>query len=70
MALAIFNSIIDQLRILGLLRGGEDERWVGGGILWLVLGNGCYMLAQISRKEQIELTVEVAGITDHGLGKC
>ena len=35
--LAIFYGTIDEFRILGLFRGGEDERWVGSRILRLVL---------------------------------
>ena len=41
MLLAVLNRDIHQLSILGLLGGGEDERRVGGGILRLVLFNGC-----------------------------
>ena len=40
MLLAILAGIVDQLRILGLLRCGEDEGRVGCGILWLVFANG------------------------------
>lgn len=32
---------IDQLSIIGLLRGGKDEGRVGGSILGLVLSNAC-----------------------------
>ena len=39
--LAVLNSSVDQLCILWLLGGGEDEGWVGGGILGLVLVDGC-----------------------------
>jgi hypothetical protein len=49
--LAVDNGIIDQLRILGLFRGGENERRVGSGILRLVLLDG----------------VEVTGVADNGL---
>lgn len=35
--LAIFYGIIDELRILGLFRGSEDERRICGRILRLVL---------------------------------
>ena len=38
--LSILARIVDQLRILGLLRCGEDERWVRCGILWLVFADG------------------------------
>lgn len=38
--LAVLNGGIDQLRVLGLLGGSEDERGVGGRILGLVLVNG------------------------------
>jgi hypothetical protein len=40
MLLAVRNSGIDQLRVLGLLRGSEDERGVCGRILRLVLVDG------------------------------
>lgn len=39
-ALAVLDGIVDQLGVLGLLGGGEDERGVGGGILGLVLFDG------------------------------
>ena len=39
--LSVLDGRIDEWRVLLLLGGGEDERWVGGGVLWLVLGNGC-----------------------------
>lgn len=35
--LAICNGLVNELRILWLFGRGEDQRWVGGGILWLVL---------------------------------
>lgn len=38
--LSVCNSLVNELRILGLLRRGEDQRGVGGGILRLVLANG------------------------------
>lgn len=43
--LGVGNGIVNQLSILGLLGGGEDERRVGGGILGLVLVNGCEMVS-------------------------
>ena len=39
--LGLSNGVVDQGRILGLLGSGEDEGGVGGGILRLVLANGC-----------------------------
>lgn len=39
--LAVGDSVVDQVRILGLLGGGEDQRGVGGGILRLVFADGC-----------------------------
>ena len=39
--LAVLDRLVDQLGVLGLLGGGEDERGVGGGILRLVLVDGC-----------------------------
>jgi hypothetical protein len=38
--LAVGDSIVDELGVLGLLGGGEDEGRVGGGVLRLVLANG------------------------------
>lgn len=35
------DGLVNQLGVLGLLGGGEDEGGVGGGILGLVLGDGC-----------------------------
>jgi hypothetical protein len=49
--LAIGDSIVDELGVLGLLGGGEDEGGVGGGVLRLVLANGG----------------EVTGVADNGL---
>jgi len=40
-ALAVLNSDVNQLGVFGLLGCGEDERWVGGGILGLVFADGC-----------------------------
>jgi hypothetical protein len=40
--LSVVDGNIDQLGVLGLLGGSENERRVGGGILRLVLANGCY----------------------------
>jgi hypothetical protein len=45
------DSIVNELGVLGLLGGGEDEGGVGGGILRLVLANGG----------------EVTGVADDGL---
>jgi hypothetical protein len=39
--LSILAGVVDQLRILRLLRGREDERRVGRGILRLVLVDRC-----------------------------
>lgn len=39
--LGVLDGGVDQLGVLGLLGGSEDERGVGGGILRLVLANGC-----------------------------
>jgi hypothetical protein len=40
LALGVLNSSVDELGVLGLLGGSEDQRGVGGGILGLVLGDG------------------------------
>lgn len=39
--LSVLDGGIDEGSVLLLLGGGEDERWVSGSVLWLVLGNGC-----------------------------
>jgi hypothetical protein len=39
--LSVVDSDVDQLGVLLLLGGSEDERRVGGSILRLVLANGC-----------------------------
>ena len=49
--LAVGDSLVDELGVLGLLGSGEDEGRVGGGILRLVLANGG----------------EVTGVADDGL---
>jgi hypothetical protein len=36
----VCDSIVNELGVLGLLGGGEDEGRVGGGVLGLVLANG------------------------------
>lgn len=66
MLLAVFDSEVDQLSILGLLGGGEDERWVGCGVLRLVLLNSCRLLVWYSRGGTIH-ALEVAGVADNGL---
>merc|ERR1712072_1653225 len=38
--LAVGDGIVHELRVLGLLGCGEDQRRVGGGILRLVLADG------------------------------
>jgi hypothetical protein len=38
--LGVCNGIVNQLCVLGLLRGGEDEGRVGRGVLRLVFANG------------------------------
>jgi hypothetical protein len=38
--LGVLDGVVHQLGILCLLGGSEDERRVGGGILWLVLSDG------------------------------
>ena len=38
--LAVGDRSVHELRVLGLLGCGEDQGWVGGGILRLVLANG------------------------------
>ena len=40
MPLAILDGLVDELSVLRLLRGGEDQRRIGGGVLWLVFGDG------------------------------
>jgi hypothetical protein len=37
--LAVLDGGVDEFGVLGLLGRGEDQRRVGGGILWLVLGD-------------------------------
>ena len=49
--LAVGDSLVDELGVLGLLGSGEDEGRVGGGILRLLLANGG----------------EVTGVADDGL---
>lgn len=39
--LSVLNGLVNQLGVFGLFRCGKDERWVGRGILRLVLFNGC-----------------------------
>lgn len=38
--LAVGDSIVDQVGVVGLLGSSQDQRRVGGGIGGLVLGNG------------------------------
>jgi len=40
MRLAVSDGCIDELGIFGLLACGEDEGWVGSGILGLVFADG------------------------------
>lgn len=48
LALGVLDGVIDQLGVLGLLGGGEDEGGVGGSILRLVLGDGCIRRVSVS----------------------
>ena len=50
MILPVRNRYIYQFGVLGLFRGCQDERWVGGCILWFIFVDGC----------------KIAGIADHG----
>ena len=43
--LAVGDGSVDESGVLGLLGSGEDQGGVGGGILGLVLANGCGLLA-------------------------
>lgn len=67
MALAVLNSDVNQLGVFGLLGCGEDERWVGGGILGLVFANGC----KISVNAFVDMTGDVVGwrMDDLGVGE-
>jgi hypothetical protein len=56
-ALAVLNGNVDQLGILRLLGGGENERWVGGSILGFIFADGCGILEFHS---QIEGGLELA----------
>jgi hypothetical protein len=47
--LGLRNCRIQQRRILGLLRRRENQGGVGGGILGLVLANGCDGVSKSSR---------------------
>lgn len=37
---AILDGDVYQLGVICFLRGGQDQRWIGGGILRLVLSDG------------------------------
>lgn len=52
--LAVGQSGVNQLGVLGLLGGGEDERRVGGGILGLVLVDGWERELAFARKRQMQ----------------
>jgi hypothetical protein len=43
--LSVSNGGIDQMSVFWLLGSSKDERWVGGGILWLVLGDSSEITA-------------------------
>lgn len=42
--LTVGNSSVNEGSVLGLLGSGQDQGWVGGGILGLVLADGCETL--------------------------
>ena len=65
--LSVLNSNIHQLSILGLLRGSKNERWVGGGILWLVLVDGCNLLVIGYATTREVLTGKVTRVADNDL---
>ena len=56
MVLAIFHRNIDELSILRFLRGGEDERRVGGSILGLVFVDCCDGLSTLRFRRDERLT--------------
>ena len=68
--LAIFDSRVDQFGVLGFLGGCENERWVGGGILGHVGGDGCMQSAGRTAgagSKAWKHTVEVARVADDSL---
>jgi hypothetical protein len=70
MALSVLNGLVDELGILRLFRGGEDQRGVCGRILRLVFLDCCCVLAHERMNGLIDLTVEVTGVADNGLSTC
>lgn len=48
LGLTVGNGRVNQSSVLGLLGSSQDQGRVGGGILGLVLADGCYTLAEES----------------------
>jgi hypothetical protein len=77
LALGLGNGGVQKLGILGLLGGGKDKGGVGGGILGLVLANGCDTVSMfcVVAKKALRgkqgvcalLTGKVTGIADNDL---
>lgn len=55
MFLAVLDRNVNQLSILGLFRRSENQRWIRGGILWLVFGN-CFQLSVLDKVTGQNLT--------------
>ena len=56
LVLAVGYGIVNELGVLLLLRRGEDEGRVGGGVLWLVLVDGSEVTA-VTDNDLCELSV-------------
>lgn len=68
MFLAILNGMVNQLGIFWFLGCGEDQRGIGGGILWLVLFDSCCMSVWTMEDSSIvRLTVEISGVANNDL---
>lgn len=66
MLLAVGARIVDELSVLGLLRRSEDERWVGRGVLRLVLVDGGEV-ARVADDDLVRTSVLVGDVQWHSV---
>jgi hypothetical protein len=70
MFLAVGDGSVNELGVLGLLGSGKNQGRVGGGILRLVLADGCEREALVSVSMSLELgerTGKVTGVAHDDL---
>jgi hypothetical protein len=65
LGLGLGDRSVEEGSVLGLLRRGEDQGGVGGGILRLVLADGCWIVSILLSVEDSQTSAVVLGIGDY-----